>query len=272
MSIDLDASKLSEDLRLLLVLSVCSAGWLSEASAQDSASTSAAGCGDVERCRQAEHLIAQAKEIKREVRRYHLVSARQSAEAQKLLIAAKQLDKGARKLNAGIQENVSRSSMPKSSARQFDLHLNEFKKHSSLYNAHLAEYEKELGKLQGLQAQLRSSCQEYADHQTRYHIPGLRPPHICLQLQWEQSDMQKVVKGYQEDQQKAQKAETALAAQEARLAQAAHERAELETKMLRQSEFDELERTKGFMLLKEYQQIEREYRLLESERKSLGAK
>lgn len=227
------------------------------------------GTCDPERIAQAERLIAQAREFKKEAYRYHDAASNQTKTAKQLLLAAKNLDKNTRKLNAKIEQKATIGA-PKLNSREFELHLNEFKKHSGMYNAHLADYEKEVQKLQASQGQLRASCTEYADHEKRYHIPGLRPPHICLQLKWEQADMQKVVRGYQEDQVKVQKAETALADQEAKLAQAAREHAELESKMLKQAEFDELERTKGIMLLKEYQQIEREYRLLESEKKSLG--
>lgn len=225
---------------------------------------------DPERIEQAARLIAQAKDFKLQASKFRATADLQSREAQKLSGQAQKLNNTTHKLNAKIRENVKSGEVFKLGEKQYQLHLDEFSKHSKLYSAHLAEYDKQLHQLQITNAQLESSCKEYADHVQKYHIPGLRPPHVCLQLQWEQKDMQRSVRGYQEDQIKVQKAEASLADQEAKLAQAAREHSELEKNLLQKANFDELERTQGFMLLKEYQQIEREYRMLQQEKKAAG--
>lgn len=225
---------------------------------------------DPERVQEAEKLIAQAQDFKLKAAKFHGTVEGQTDGAKKLTGAANKLEKNTRKLNASIRESVKLGSPFVLGTKQYELHLDEFRKHSKMYNAHLADYEKQLHQIQITNGQLQSSCKEYADHAQRYHIPGLRPPHVCLQLQWEQKDIQRTVKGYQEDQVKVQKAEAALAQQESKLTQARKEHAELESKLLAKANLDELERTQGFMLLKEYDQIEREYRLLFHEQKSLS--
>ncbi len=251
----------------LAVVVALLAALINPVSANSQGERSTSGCDESARICQAERLIAQAKDFKLQAAKFHGAAQAQSGEAKRLSASAEKLNKSTKKLNASVRENVKGGSF-KLGTKQYELHLDEFEKHSKLYNAHLADYEKQLHQLQITNGQLESSCKEFADHVQKYHIPGLRPPHVCLQLQWEQKDMQRAVRGYQEDQVKVQKAEAALADQEAKLAQAAREHADLESKLLQKANLDELERTQGFMLLKEYQQIEREYRMLQQEKKS----
>lgn len=222
-----------------------------------------------ERCQQARRLINEARQFKQQANDYHSSVAKQVFEAKQLIAQAQKLEKSSKKLHATIQENAKIGAPFTLGAKQYNLHLSEFQNHSKLYNAHLEEYEKALLKAQAAAGQLKSTCREYADHVQKYHIPGVRPPHVCVQLQWEQSDMQRAALGFRQDQVKSQQTEAALRKQESQLVQAAHERAELEARLLQKANIDELERTQGVMLLKEYQQIEREYRMLQQEKKSL---
>lgn len=224
------------------------------------------------RIEDAEHFIEQAKQFKLNAAEYHATVIAQSKDASELSVQAKKLSNSSRKLNARIQTNAESDPLFKLNTRQFNLHTSEFQEHAKLYNGHLADYEKDVLKAQATAGQLRSSCQHYADHVQKYHIPSLRPPHVCVQLQWENKDMQRVARGFKEDQLKSQQAEAALSKQESELAQAAHERATLEAKLLQKSNLDELERTQGAMLLKEYEQIEREYRMLQQEKKRIESK
>ncbi|MBX9724976.1 MAG: hypothetical protein K2X81_26465 [Candidatus Obscuribacterales bacterium] len=218
---------------------------------------------------QAEALIQQAREFRKNAADYHAAVEAQSKDAQKLGAQAGKLSSSTRKLNARIQQ-VELNGHLQSDASKYNLHLHEFSAHSKLYNSHLADYEKQVLKAQAAAGQLKSSCNQYADHAQTYHIPGVRPPHICVQLQYEQSELQKAARGFQADQLKSQQAEAALAGQEAQLAQAARERIELQNKLLQKADLEQLERTQGAMLLKEYQQVEREYRLLQLEKKSVA--
>lgn len=227
---------------------------------------------DATREESAHHIIYQAQEFKRQAAAYHEAVKVQSKEATILLAQSKKLESSSKKLRAGIKENATLTHPFSLDANQYNLHLNEFHNHSKLYNAHLADYEKELLKAQAAEGQLKSSCQEFADHVQKFHIPGVRPPHVCVQMQWESKDMQKAARGFVNDQSKSQQTELALAKQESKLADAAHERAALEAKLLQKANIDELERTQGAMLLKEYQQIEREFRMLQQEKQSLPKK
>ncbi len=230
----------------------------------------AANSDEDKRRMQAESLIQQAKELKKNVAEYHDAVEAQSKDAQKLGAQAAKLNSSARKLNARIQQRVDLDLRLQSGASKYNLHLNEFSQHAKLYNAHLIDYEKQVLKAQAAAGQLKANCSQYADHAQSYHIPGVRPPHICVQLQYEQRELQKAARGFQADQLKSQQAEAALAGKEAQLAQAAKERVELQNRLLEKADLDELERTQGAMLLKEYQQVEREYRLLQLEKKSVA--
>ncbi len=219
---------------------------------------------------QARKIIDQSSQFQLNASKYHASVKLQNADAHRLGLEASRLNAGVRKLNASIQEKVDIATPHKLGAKEYSLHLGELQKHASLYNAHLLEYEKQVLKAQKTAGQLRSNCEQYCDHVQKYHIPGVKPPHICVQLQYDRRELQQAARGFQQDQIKSQQAEALLAGQEAQLAQAAHERAVLEKRILEKADLDELERTQGAMLLKEYQQIEREYRMLEAERKSVG--
>ncbi|MBX9687816.1 MAG: hypothetical protein K2X27_14010, partial [Candidatus Obscuribacterales bacterium] len=221
-----------------------------------------------ERLREAESFIEKAKEFKADAAEFHAYVLAQQAEAQKLEKQAFKLKAVSAKLNARIQKQDAVLSIG-DYGKQYKAHLAEFQEHSRLYAAHLQEYEKQAARLQENAGDLQTSCKEYADHARKYHIPGLRPPHVCLQMQWQNQDMLKVARGYQEEQTKAAKVESKLAAEEAALAEALKERHTLENKLLQKADFEQFERTQGIMLLREYQQIEREYRNLLQEKKSV---
>ena len=220
----------------------------------------------------AHQFIKQAKEFKRQATEYHDLVETQTREAKLLIAQSKKLESSSKKLRAGVKEDAALLRPFSLDTKQYSLHLQEFQDHSKIYNAHLADYEKELLKAQAAEGQLKSSCKEFADHVQKFHIPGVRPPHVCVQMQWESKDMQKVARGFVQDQAKSQEAEAALAKQESKLADAAQERAALEAKLLQKANIDELERTQGTMLLKEYQQIEREFRMLQQEKSVLHKK
>lgn len=227
---------------------------------------------DCAREKSAHKFIGEAREFQRQAFEYHQQVINQTREAKLLIAQAKKINSTNKKLRAGIKEDTTLHQAFSLDAKQYNLHLQEFQGHSKIYNAHLAEYEREILKAQAAEGQLKSSCKEFADHVQKFHIPGVRPPHICVQMQWENKELQKAARGFAEDQAKAQQVEADLAKQEAKLADAAHERAALEAKLLQKANLDELERTQGVMLLKEYQQIEREYRMLQQEKKSLPSK
>ncbi len=222
-----------------------------------------------EREADARRLIKLAEDFKLKAARYHNGVSKQEKTAGKLSASAEKLNAQSKKLNAHIRHNV-RTTNYATALKLYKDHIAEFQSHLRLYNAHLEDYEKQLLEAQASESNLRSSCKEYADHVQKYHIPGVRAPHVCVQMEWENKDMQRVASNFREDQQRSKKAELNLAMQESKLLDAQKERLALERKLLQKASFADLERTQGSMLLKEYQQIEREYRMLESERKSLS--
>lgn len=146
--------------------------------------------------------------------------------------------------------------------KAYSLKLQEFQKHSQLYNAHLADYEKQLQAAQAANKSLQASCSHYADHVQRFHVPGIRPPHVCVQMEWEQRATEGAAKRLLVDQKKTAEAEKLLAKQESSLQQAAQERLSLQKTLLEKANLDELEQTKGRLLLQEYEELEREYRFI----------
>lgn len=243
-----------------------------------------------ERFCNAELLIENARRLKAETGALN-ASMQDKQKAALLLIAqAKSLAEKSKKLNLRIEERVNKQAGLKGKVdsnrlkgdlkleqlnadrKSYDLHLKEFQDHARLYNGHLQDYEKQLQKLQATDGELKSNCSQYADHVEKYHIPGIRAPHICLQLQWQEQSMQKAANEFQANKIKAAKTEAALAQQESQVLKATQRRIELEQKMIRQASFDELEASSGVMLLKEFQAIEREYRNLQAEHKRLISK
>lgn len=254
-------------LSLLVCLAFSSQDARSEFSKGESEeSHEAASCARAESARQ---LIENARIYKRKAFELQEAIAESQLKGKRLIAQAKKLSGKLRKLDGKVEESTQTGQPLHGDLKQYELHLKEFQDHAKLYNGHLTDYESQVHKIEAQAGELKTNCSQYADHINKFHIPGVRAPHICVQLQWEEKDMQRAAREFQSFAQKAARVEAALARQESQLAAAAKRRAELENKLLYQAELDELERSKGVLLLKEYEAIQREYRNLQAEHKRL---
>lgn len=234
-------------------------------------------CDQHARCLDAQEVIEKARRFRSLFDVLHAQTLKLNEESKVLLADAKKAQTGSKKLQGRVQDQGVATGPHKlnaqqyaSDVKQYSLRLKEFHNHAKLYNAHLAEYEKELQQLQAANQSLQASCSQYADHVKRFHVPGIRPPHVCVVMEWEQRAIDASAKRLVDDQRKTQSAEAALAQQEAKLSQAARERAAMERQLLQTANVNDLEQGQGRMLLKEYEELEREYRIIDSARKRLG--
>lgn len=224
------------------------------------------------RVEDAKRIIDQIQSLKPQVKQYRTQLLAQINSANSLSKAAKKLNKQGKSLNASVQQSVITGGVNKSDAEQFELHLAEFRRHANLYNLHLADYEKQLLQARATSGQLQSQCNQYASHVRKYHIPNVNPPHMCPILEGEEGERQKmeaVVKEYGEA---GRQAEQQLANEESKLQDLVKSRVDLQRKLLEKSSVASLENGRGRMVLKEYEQLEREYAMLEAEKKRLGLK
>lgn len=222
------------------------------------------------RASNAQSVVKRAQQFKENAAHYHALSAEQMGRARDLSAQAGRLNAKAKSLNAHIQQNVDTGKSGFINSAQYQSHLVDFQKHAHLYNAHLADYEKQLLQAQTSEGQLQSACRQYADHVARYHVPGAKPPHVCVQLQQETKEMQQAANRFREDQDRTRTVEIQLAQQESKLQDAARQRQALERKLLQQAGVAEVEQGVGLMVLREYQELEREYRILQTEKERLG--
>lgn len=154
--------------------------------------------------------------------------------------------------------------------KQFQDGLAKFQKHRDLYNLHLEEFEREMQKAAAGRDKLESHCSRFSDHVEKFHVPGARPPHICLDLQTQERDLQQMNARYLEGQRRLSEAESQLASSEAALKAAAAERAKIGERLQKQAAVERVERTYGTMLLKEYEQLKLEWKILAGQKKDLG--
>lgn len=235
-------------------------------------------CVESARALDAQEVIRKSREFRMLADQMHASTASIREDARMLLAQAKKAGVTLDKLKGRVQEQASASSGPHklnaqqyaSDVKEYSFRLKEFQNHARMYNAHLAEYEKELHRLQAANQSLQASCSQYADHVQRFHVPGIRPPHVCVAMEWEIRAAATAASKLADDQKRTQSAELALAQQEAKLSAAARERANLEVQLLQKANVNELEQSQGRMLLKEYNELEREYRIIDSARKRLG--
>ena len=234
---------------------------------------------DSARCRDAREIIQKSQRFRILAGDYHERSLQLNKDATILIAQAKKAESAARKLQGSVREQGAASGPHKLNAqqyaidvKQYSLRVKEFQNHAKLYNAHLAEYDRELQKLQAANQSLRASCSQYADHVTRFHVPGIQPPHVCVAMEWEIRAAAGAAKQLAADQQSTANSERALAQQEARLSAAAKDRSKIELQLLQKANVNDLEQSQGRMLLKEYTELEREYRMIDSARNRLGIK
>lgn len=235
-------------------------------------------CHESARSLDAQELIRKSREFRLLADEIHSSTAGLREDARILLAQAKKANGSLDKLKGRVQEQATASSgahklnaqQYASDAKEYSFRLKEFQNHARMYNAHLAEYEKELQRLQAANQSLQASCSQYADHVQRFHVPGIRPPHVCVAMEWEIRAAATAASKLADDQKRTQSAELALAQQEAKLSAAAKERANLEVQLLQKANVNELEQSQGRMLLKEYNELEREYRIIDSAGKRLG--
>lgn len=237
--------------RVLLTVSVLSC-WpvFLPASAQEEC------CSQPGRIESAKHLIAQSEKFKLKASQFHLGASDAINNAKKLQGQAEKL--------RGISGSVD-AGAPK----EYQANLQAFKDHATQYKAHLNQVEQQLGFCKASEAEYKQQLKDYSLHVEQFHMPNIRPPHICGQLQISQQQASQIANSMRADQQRLMRSEAELANTEANLENAMQSSMGADASLYHRSQLAEAERK----LAGEFASLKTEYELLKIQHDSLsGAK
>lgn len=216
-------------------------------------------CSQSGRIESARHLISQAEDFKLKASQFHMHAESSANSAKKLQADAKKLQADANKLQA--LSNTAR----REANKDFMANLQSFKDHANQYRSHLEQVEKDLGFCKESEAQYQSQLKQYSLHVEQFHIPSIRPPHICGQLQVSESQAARMANSIREDQMRLIKSEANLAAAEGKLENAMQASMQSDAMLLKRSKLTEAERK----LSGEFAALKTEYELLNIQRSAL---
>lgn len=210
-------------------------------------------CSQPGRIESAKHLLAQSENFKLKASQFH-------TGASDAINNAKKLQGEASKLRA--RSGAADANAPK----EFQANLQAFKEHSNQYQAHLQEVEKQLGFCKASQAEYQQQVQEYSLHVEQFHMPSIRPPHICGQLQVSEREASHMANSMREDQMRVIRSEAQLANSEASLERAMQSSMASDAQLYHRSQLAEAERK----LAGEFASLKTEYDLLKIQHDALS--
>jgi len=167
----------------------------------------------------------------------------------------------------------------KSALNQYTGDVSKFVEHSELYNAHLSNFDTQIGACHASQEAYAENLRKYEMHLSEFHLPDLRlpsvalktgvikPPHICPQMMLSEDGAKSMVNTYFNDQLRVFAAEQGLRTAEQQLQTARQgagvANAKLETEIKRgKAERD---------LAIEFGKLREEYDLLKTERDRIAS-
>jgi hypothetical protein len=195
----------------------------------------------------AKAIIAQADSFKMKATQYHTDSAALIRDAAKLRGAAATIDPNARKT--------------------YEADLAVFKAHAENYRAHQAEVERSVGACQQAQAEYQQMLAQFTLHTQVFHVPNLRPPHVCHNMNISVGDAARMNNQMRVDQQREAQAEVDLENAEGKLATAAAHNAAADAPLEAKSKVLDAER----QLTGEFAALKTEYDLLSTQHQALTA-
>lgn len=204
----------------------------------------------------ARRLITQANEFKLKVRQFHSDANKQIDDAKKLKGQADQLRM---QLNNGSPEY-------KAALNQYNQDISQFKSHADLYNQHMAAFEKTMGQCHADEAQYQAHLKDVQLHLTVFHMPDIKPPHICKGFEISSQEAAHYSNSLKTDQMRIVEAETALNKSENKL-QTAEQASALTSKQAANAAFRD---QKEGELAGEFGKLREEYKMLDIERQAIG--
>ncbi|HEY9792878.1 MAG TPA: hypothetical protein V6D22_20930 [Candidatus Obscuribacterales bacterium] len=106
----------------------------------------------------------------------------------------------------------------KAAQAQFASDLEKFKLHAQDYQNHLQQFQVTLGECHANQEAYKAQLGKFQIHADRFHMPNIRPPHICGALQVSVDESMHLANQIRSDQQRTVAAEVQLQQSERKLA------------------------------------------------------
>jgi hypothetical protein len=156
----------------------------------------------------------------------------------------------------------------KAAQAQFAADLQNFKLHAQDYQNHLHQFQATIGECHANEDAYKTQLTKFQIHADRFHMPNIRPPHICGALQTTVLESTHMANQIRSDQQRTVAAEAQLQQSEQKLA---GEMAQ--TNVLAQRAMNENKREVGEQkLADEFSRLRTEYEMLAVEHNALGGK
>lgn len=216
---------------------------------------------DPQREQQARRLIDSATQFIKTAQEHRLSSELLIAEAKKLKGQARILEK---KTAVPPSKRLSPAQY-KAAVAQFEGDVELFKQHAKKYNEHMNAFRRQVGECSSNQARYEAQAREYSLHSNRYHVGNIPPPHICVDLNFTESEARTVANSYLEDRKRLVQAEQELNEQERLLKRAESASLQADKTVVQQAERAQRERE----IAGEFAKLKQEYELIEIERKAL---
>lgn len=179
----------------------------------------------------AKNIIAQNENFKLHARQFHLDADADVQRAHKLKGQAESLEKALRAGTGKMDGTKLKDALGK-----YNIDLSDFRKHTMLYNAHLAQLQQQIGECHADEKQYQATLEQYKLHTQQFHIPDVRPPHICGQLDVSRVEARGIAGKLAGDQQRVLGEQAALAAAEGRLRDTVAQSFGTDVKVLREAD------------------------------------
>jgi len=204
----------------------------------------------------AARLIAQNEQFKKKVTELHGRADAEINGANRLNGQAQQLQI---KLKAGTPEY-------KEALVQYEADINEFRNHANAYNAHINDFEKTVGACHANEQQYQANLKQFELHTKDFHLPNVKPPHICVRLNVSDAQAAKMANSMRMDEMRILSSEQELNKQENRLKVAEQESLLAAKKATNAAERDKREQE----LAAEFGKLKEEYDLLTIEKTAIS--
>lgn len=213
-------------------------------------------CCQPGRIESAQKLICQEQEFQLKASQFHAGAASTLNDSTKLQGSAEEL-RSRLKLQGASKDKA---------AKQLKQAIADFKLHSEQYRSHLQQVEQQLGFCQASAKEYQENLTAYTLHTEQFHLPDIRPPHICKELNLTQAQSSHLANSMRVDQQRVMLSEQTLASAESNLADQIQHSMAADGQLLKRSALTQEERK----LSGEFASLKTEYEMLKIQHQALG--
>lgn len=191
-------------------------------------------------------------------------------EAAANLEQSKRLEGAARSLELRLKTGSGKldPARLKSALNQFNLDLEAFKVHARQYAAHMDKMKAQIGECHNDEKEYQANLENYLLHCKQYHLPDIRPPHLCPGMEMTQARATELNARLSRDNNKVVAQTAALNEAEGKLLDAVRSSPLLDAKVLKENKRAEIET----QLAAEYARLKEEYDLLSIEKSTIDGK